>query len=151
MDMKQPKMYKENMSYFRAIQVIQEALGPEKAKPVIEAFEAMLRTLEEKASEKEIQIKIEIVDQVKKELKEDLKEELVTKADLIQTESRLREEIGRLKLEMEKRFSGIEKRFSEIEKRFYHLYAILFVLGVLILGSSPLAQLLIKLLESTPK
>ena len=59
MDMKARTIYKEIMSsYFQAVQSIQEALGQERAEPVIKALDAVFQALEGKAREKEIRIRI---------------------------------------------------------------------------------------------
>ena len=136
-------------SYFQAVQSIQEALGQERAEPVIKALDAVFQALEEKAREKEIRIKIEVAEEVKKELKEELREELATKYDLLNVRNELREEIAQVRGELKEEIAGLR---LEMERRFNRLHLVLIGLGVLILGTNPtLLELLGKLLGILPK
>jgi len=168
-------IYKETMSsYFQAVQSIQEALGKERAEPVIKALDAVFRALEERAQEKEIQIKIEVTEQVKRELKEELatkydllqvrnelKEEIAQvrselKEEIVQVRSELKEDMAQVQSELKEDMAGfrleMEKRFNEMEKRFHHLYVILIGLGALILTTNPnFWTLLGKLLGILPR
>ena len=117
--------------YLKATKAIEDALGPEQAKPVIEALNIGISALEHKCREQRPILKAEI--------KEELSKELASKADVAEVKSELKNDIAELKAEI----AIVKKDLAHLNSKFNWLIGI--VIAAMTLFNPQFVQL-VKLL-----
>ena len=105
-------------AYFKATKAIEDALGPEQARPVIEALNIGISALEQKCQEQKPILKAEI--------KEDLSKELASKADLAKVEAELKAEIRYLNTKLNWLIGIVIAAMTLFNPQFVQLVKLLF-------------------------
>ena len=103
-------------AYFKATKAIEGALGPEQARPVIEALNIGISALEDKCLEQKPILKAEI--------KNELSDELASKADLAKVEAELKAEIIRVETELRAEIGALKKDLAHLNSKFNWLIGI---------------------------
>ena len=100
-------------AYFKAAKAIENVLGAEQAKPVIEALNVGISALEQKCQEQRPILKAEIKDEMSKEL--------ASKADVAEVKSELRKVESELKSEI----AIVKKDIAHLNSKFNWLIGIM--------------------------
>ena len=100
-------------AYFKAAKAIEDVLGAEQAKPVIETLNVGISALEQKCQEQRPILKAEIKDEMSKEL--------ASKADVAEVKSELRKVESELKSEI----AIVKKDIAHLNSKFNWLIGIM--------------------------
>ena len=125
-------------AYFKATKAIEDVLGPEQARPVIEALNIGISALEHKCQEQRPILKAEI--------KEELSKELASKADIAQVEASINNvesELKKVESELKAEIAIVKKDIAHLNSKFNWLIGI--VIAAMTLFNTQFVQL-VKLL-----
>ena len=134
-------------AYFKATKAIENVLGPEQAKPVIEALNFGISAIENKGDEQRPILKAEIKDEMSKEL--------ASKADLAMLKTELKADINRVRAEVKSDIDKVKAEVNQLRYEMKYNFRIIWIfMGIIVFFSAsanPIFQNLFKMFIKLPK
>lgn len=134
-------------AYFKATKPIENVLGPEQAKTVIEALNFSISAIENKCEEQRPILKAEIKDEMSKEL--------ASKADLAMLKTELKADINRVRAEVKSDIDKVKAEVNQLRYEMKYNFRIIWIfMGIIVFFSAsanPIFQNLFKMFIKLPK